>query len=192
MLPAMAQEPDDVSLMLRYRGGDLAAFEVLYGRHRGALFRYCMRQCRDRSAAEDLFQDVWARVVRARREYHPTAKFATYLYTIAHNCLVDRLRRLGRTGGPGAAYPDDAQEDPVDDAPGPEALALSREVGMRLRQALGRLPAEQREAFLLHEEAGLGIAEIGVVTGAGAETVKSRLRYALKKLRGALSDDEDA
>jgi RNA polymerase sigma-70 factor (ECF subfamily) len=63
---------------------------------------------------------------------------------------------------------------------------------MRLRQALGRLPAEQREAFLLHEEAGLGIAEIGVVTGAGAETVKSRLRYALKKLRGALSDDEDA
>jgi RNA polymerase sigma-70 factor (ECF subfamily) len=188
----MAQDPDDVSLMLRYRGGDLAAFDALYGRHKGALFRYCVRQCRDRAAAEDLFQDVWARVVRAREAYRPTAKFTTYLYTIAHNCLVDRLRRLQHAGGSGPAHTGEPTDDPVDDAPGPEALAIGRELGVRLRHALGRLPAEQREAFLLHEEAGLSIAEIGVVTGEGAETVKSRLRYALGKLRVALSDDGDA
>jgi RNA polymerase sigma-70 factor (ECF subfamily) len=181
----MAPEPDDVTLMLRYRAGDLAAFDALYGRHKGPLYRYCVRQCRNPDFAADLFQDVWSRIVRARHDYRPTAKFTTYLYSIAHNCLVDHVRRQQRL--PAGVAPCGADGcDPADHAPGPEEAVASAEAGRHFRAALGALPAEQREAFLLHEEAGLTLAEIAAVTGVPAETVKSRLRYALRKLRSAL------
>lgn len=185
MLPAMAPEPDDVSLMVRYRAGDVAAFETLYGRHKGPLYRYFLRQCRNPDIAADLFQEVWARIIRARLAYRPTARFTTYMYQIAHNCLVDHFRREERRLDGTADLPD-PDYGPANGAPGPEAAAMSEEARQTFRRALDGLPAEQREAFLLREEAELSLADIAAVTGANEETVKSRLRYAVKKLRIAL------
>lgn len=174
---------DDSALMLRYADGDAAAFEILYRRHNDALYRYCLRLSNDRDTAADLFQEVWSRIIRARRRYRPTAKFATYLYRIAHNAFIDHLRRNKRYSRGSADYDADrrpAQGEALD------VLADKATARERLLAALLDLPPEQRDAFLLHEEAGLTLEQIANVTGSQRETVKSRLRYATKKLKAAL------
>lgn len=184
MLRTMAAEPDDTTLMLRYCAGEMSAFEVLYRRHRGPLYRYFLRQNRDSELAAELFQEVWIRIIGARHSYRPAARFTTYMYKIAHHCLIDHLRRAGRRPeDPDVKLPEDA-DMPPDPAGGPESDVLRDEVARALRGALATLPAEQGEAFLLHEEGNLSVAEIAEITGVPAETVKSRLRYALRKLRG--------
>ena len=176
-----AAEADDEILMRRYATGDTAAFEVLYARHKDPLYRYLVRGCSDRALAGELFQDVWMRVIRARKRYRPKARFSVWLYTIAHNRLVDHYRRDRPSG--------EMPEMAAPSADQPAALAERSERAARLRAALERLPFEQREAILLKEEQDLTIKEIAAVTGVGAETVKSRLRYALAKLREELPDD---
>jgi len=174
---------EDSALMLRYADGDAAAFEILYRRHNDALYRYCLRLSNDRDAAADLFQEVWSRIIRARHRYRPTAKFATYLYRVAHNTFIDHLRRNKRySAGPAD---DDADRQPAE-SEAPDVLADRATARERLMAALAALPPEQRDAFLLHEEAGLTLEQIASVTGGPRETVKSRLRYATKKLKTAL------
>src|SRR5437867_7431536 len=85
----------DEELMLRFQDGDAAAFDVLYGRHKGGVFRYLLRQCGGPGTAEELAQDVWLNLVRAHASYVPSAKFATYLYRLAHNRLIDHYRSQG-------------------------------------------------------------------------------------------------
>ena len=92
----MDNAPDDSALMLRYCDGDVSAFEILYRRHNDALYRYLLRLCRQRSSAEDVFQEVWSKIIRAREGYRPTARFATWLYRIAYNCFIDHVRRNRR------------------------------------------------------------------------------------------------
>lgn len=179
-------EAPDEELMLAYRGGDAAAFETLYKRHRGGLFRFILRALSNapgqRSAAEELFQEVWIRVIEARSRYAPQARFTTWLYTIAHNLLVDHWRRKGLS----LVQLDEEELGAAADDPARQAEA--RAALARLVQAIEALPAAQREAFLLHEEAGLTVAQIAVVTGAGEEAAKSRLRYAMAKLKAAVDD----
>ena len=177
----------DSALMLRYRDGDLGAFDALYHRHNDALFRYLLRMTRNRAAAEDVYQEVWARLIKARQNYRRTAKFSTYLYRIAHNCFIDSLRRNRRYDG---GAPDTAL-NVADAGPSPEHDAERAGMRKRLIAALNELPIEQRDVFLLHEEAGLGLEDIAHVTGAKRETVKSRLRYANRKLRTVLSAGDD-
>lgn len=183
----MTAPTTDSALMLRYKDGDVAAFEELYRRHNDALFRYLLRMTRNRAAAEDVYQEVWAKLIKARKNYRRTAKFSTYLYRIAHNCFVDGLRRNRRYGG-GAP---DAAQDAADPQASPEREAERTRFRARLLAALEELPAEQRDVFLLREEAGLGLEDIAHVTGAKRETVKSRLRYANRKLRDTLSVKDD-
>jgi len=175
--------------MLQYRDGDATAFDLLYARHKGALFRYCLRHCRERSTAEETFQDVWMRVIGARQRYEPRAKFATWLYRIAHNRVIDRYR----SDNPGRFQSLDDNEDigvlpAADRNDEPDRRLASGQQAARLRTLLAGLPAEQRDVFLLHEEAGLGLDAIAEVSGVGRETAKSRLRYALSKLRAALKE----
>jgi RNA polymerase sigma-70 factor (ECF subfamily) len=173
-------EAPDEQLMLAYRDGDAGAFETLYTRHRGALYRFVLRSLKDRSVAEELFQEAWIRVIEARERYRPSARFKTWLYTIAHNLLVDHWRRKGLT----LVQSDEeavSSDNPADQAEAREGLA-------RFLQALEGLPPAQREAFLLHEEGGMSVAEIAAATGSNEEAAKSRLRYALMKLRSAVSD----
>src|SRR5258705_7391784 len=100
----------DEELMAAYRDGNAAAFDALYERHRGPLFRYVLRGVKLRAVAEELYQEIWIRVIEARRRYSPTARFTTWLYTIAHNRLVDHWRRKELAVVPGAEE-DDATPD---------------------------------------------------------------------------------
>ncbi|MCX7891884.1 MAG: RNA polymerase sigma factor [Burkholderiales bacterium] len=186
----MEAHGEDEALMLAYRDGDARAFERLYARHKGPVFRYLRRQCGGAAAAEELFQDVWLRVVSARASYAPSAKFTTWLYTIAHNRLMDHYRSLGRR--PPHASLDDAAApvpDPAaDPAEGPERALDRKRAAARIVAAVEALPDAQREAFLLQQEGGLSVEEIAAATGVPFETAKSRLRYALAKLRAELED----
>ena len=175
--------------MQGYAAGDAAAFDQLYARHRGGVYRYLLRHCGNAGTADELFQDVWMNVIRARASYAPSAKFATWLYRIAHNRVIDHWRATGRV----ELVPAGDDDDPLAAIPGsrndePEVRAGGREIGARLAAALATVPPAQREAFLLHQEGGLDLAEIAAITGAGVETVKSRIRYALNKLRAELED----
>ena len=175
-------EAPDEELMLAYGRGDAGAFETLYKRHRGLVYRFVLRALKNRSTAEELFQEVWIRVIEARSRYAPQARFTTWLYTIAHNLLVDHWRRKGLT----LVQLDEEQLVAAPDNPARQAEA--REALTRLLQAIESLPAAQREAFLLHEEAGLSVAEIAAATGTNDEAAKSRLRYAMAKLKAAVDD----
>jgi RNA polymerase sigma-70 factor, ECF subfamily len=190
-MPAPAA-PSDEDLMLAYAAGDASAFDSLYARHKGGVYRYLLRQCRQAGVADELFQDVWMNLIRARASYAPTAKFTTWLYRLAHNRLIDHYRASGHLTLVSAD--DEAHEELVASIPAarsdePQRRAENRELGERLRTALAALPPAQRDAFLLQQEGGLSLAEIAELTGAGAETVKSRLRYAVDKLRAELSGD---
>src|SRR5512134_2032435 len=171
--------------MLAYRQGDARAFETLYARHKGPLYRYVLRAVKERALAEELYQEIWMRVIEARARYAVQAKFTTWLYTIAHNRLADHWRKRGLKLVEAA----EADDPPAPRGFEPEARAEGRQDLQRLTAALAALPAAQREAFLLHEEAGMTVGEIAAATGSTAEAAKSRLRYALAKLREALDDD---
>lgn len=178
----MDDQADDSALMERYRAGDLAAFERLYRRHKDPLYRYLLRLLGRREAAEDVFQEAWGKLIQARASYRPTAKFRTYLFHVAHNCCIDFVRRNRRHQRDAAADPDLEWSR----QPGPEVLAEHALMRRRLDHALSELPQEQREAWLLSEEGGLGPEQIGEVTGVNRETAKSRVRYAAAKLKSRL------
>ena len=180
----MQPEPTDEELMLAYGGGDVGSFETLYSRHRGTLFRFLLHQVREHGTAEELYQDVWQRVITARQRYRPEAKFSTWLFQIAHNRLTDHWRALQHRPPPPADATErtERQEDPQT----PERQLSAFEERRRLQLALQDLPADQREAVILRLEQDLTLEQIAEITGVGRETVKSRLRYALDKLRQRL------
>jgi RNA polymerase sigma-70 factor (ECF subfamily) len=184
-------DDEDAQLMLAYARGEMRAFETLYARHRGALYRYLVRQSRDGEIANDLFQEVWSRVIVNRARYEPRAKFRTFLFTLAHNCFIDHCRRAkSRPGGMGIEDADAADLLRAPEESQPDATLSRGEATARYRAALATLPAEQRDVYLLHEESELSLEEIARVTGVGAETAKSRLRYAVNKLKAALAAAE--
>jgi len=178
--------------MLRYARGELQAFEMLYARHRGVLYRYLLRHLHDAEAAADLFQEVWSKVIAHRARYEPRAKFRTYLFHIAHNCCMDHHRRAAVRPQSAAIPETSLDDDPCAQLPAPERdlpeeHAARAQLAARYRLALATLPREQRDVFLLCEQSGLTLEEVAAITGVGTETAKSRLRYALAKLRRALS-----
>ena len=195
---AMAASEDDArdeDLMLAYARGDAAAFDLLYARHKGGVYRYMLRHCGNTALADELFQDVWTNAIRVRDSYAPTAKFATWLYTLARNRIVDHWRANGQAKL--VSVDDEAAQDEVDALPAPRndephVRAGQRELSARLKGSIAALPPAQRDAFLLQHEGGLSLAEIAALTGVGAETVKSRLRYAIAKLRSELSELREA
>jgi RNA polymerase sigma-70 factor (ECF subfamily) len=180
---AAIEDITDEQLMLAYQGGDLRAFERLYGRYKGPLFRYLLRGCSDRAQAEELFQDIWAGLIKARARYVVQASFKTYLFQLGHNRLVDHYRRRQLH-----LVSDESLALEPDQRPDLAQAANDRDCVERLQQQLGQLPTEQREAFVLQQETELSLEQIGQLCGVGRETIKSRLRYALKQLRAALED----
>ena len=188
----MDEAPSDEDLMLRYRDGDAAAFNLLYSRHRGGLYRYMLRQVRDAAIAEELFQDVWINLINARDRYTVQAQFRTYLYRVAHNRLVDHVRRRGNHVFTSIDHGDSTEDDPIDipDSPTntPEARQWAEQQLQRIVELVEGLPDAQREAFLLHHEGELNVDAIAEATGVNRETAKSRLRYAHNKLREGLKE----
>jgi RNA polymerase sigma-70 factor (ECF subfamily) len=192
----MAAEPDprdDDALMRAYAQGDARAFERLYARHSGALYRFVRRVLgREAGAqADEVFQDTWLRVVRSRERWQPQgATFRTWLFTLAHHRAIDVLRRSGREVSVGEGEPWQPDSDaaawrdwPAAAAASVEDTAFWRAAGERLLGCLDSLPPPQRSAFLLHHEDGLSLDELARALEVGFETAKSRLRYAMSKLR---------
>jgi len=177
--------PTDEALMLAWAGGDLPAFQALYERHRRTLHGFLLRQLRDPGLAEEIFQDVWQRVIAARAGWQPDAAFGTWLFRIAHNRLNDHWRASRHR--PPAPHDADARVEAVVDGHTPETELSGFEQRRRVQQAMDALPPDQREVLLLRLEQELSLEEIGQITGVGRETVKSRLRYAMDKLRAGLT-----
>ena len=181
-LVAMTAERTDEALMLAYAHGDVIAFEQLYKRHRGTLYRFLLRGLKNRADADELFQETWSRAIGARERYRADAKFTTWLLQIAHNLVIDRFRRsrpMASAAETDAVFRElDAPEDEQ-----PERVLSEFEQRRKLQLALEDMPEDQRVAFLLRVENGMGLDEIGDITGVGRETVKSRLRYALARIR---------
>ena len=176
---SVMRETTDEQLMQQYANGDAKAFDQLYARHRSALYRYFNRQVNNVSTANDLYQGAWEKIIKSRGKYRKTAPFTAWMYRIAHNHLVDHYRRI---------KPDDsiATEDLSDHQPGPSEDAIDEQQNERLKATIIALPAEQRDTLLLKVETGLKMEEIASVTGVSRETVKSRLRYAVDKLKRSL------
>lgn len=170
--------------MQAYASGRMDAFEQLYGRHRQQLYRFILAQLRDPALADEVFQDVWQRVVGARDSWRPASGFASWLYRIARNRIADHWRAQRHR----PAAPQDAGERLalLTDGQTPEHDLSEFERRRHLQLALEDLPPEQREVLLLRLDQELTLEEIGEVTGVGRETVKSRLRYAMDKLRARL------
>jgi len=175
----------------RYRAGDAAAFTQLYERHRLGLFRFLMGLCGDQAVAEEVFQETWMSLIRSESLQREAAVlFRTWLYQIARNRLIDHWRKQGRHQQREEAF-DEQLHDQAMAEPDPERqLSLSQDQA-RIQAALADLPAEQREVFLLRAHGDLELHEIAELTRTPAETVKSRLRYALQKLRRLLSTAEE-
>ncbi|TDF34855.1 sigma-70 family RNA polymerase sigma factor [Alteromonadaceae bacterium M269] len=183
----------DEQLMQSFGEGDYEAFEVLYQKHKGGVYRYLLRQTASKSVAEDLFQDVWSQVIAGAANYKVTAKFTTWLYTIARNKLIDGVKHNKvvekvldtdcDTRENEDKLADDAKERHRPD------IAYEQERQMvAIKHCVGRLPSTQLECFLLREEAGLALADIAEMVGSGLEAAKSRLRYAYKNLRECLEN----
>lgn len=179
-------EPSDEALMLAYAAGEATAFEPLYRRHQDALYRYLLRGCQGAHTAQELFQDVWQKLIQARLRYRADAPFGAYLYKLAHNRLVDHWR----SQRPQVPVPEPELENlPAPESQRPDETESRRQQATRLLRALAALPPEQREIIVLREERELTLEQIAVIQGVGRETVKSRLRYALAKLREVITHD---
>ncbi len=173
----------DETLMLAYADGDAVAFDELYARHKPGLYRYFLRQLNQHpELANELFQDVWMKIINARANYQAEAGFSTWLYRIAYNRLVDYWR----------SNPHKQQHVEYDDSlqstgHAPADHMQQKQEQQYLKQAIAALPEEQRNAILLKEEGALSLADIAEITGVNRETVKSRLRYAMKHLKQVLN-----
>lgn len=186
----------DEDLMLAYAQGDAAAFDVLYARHEAALYRFVRRLLGARLAAQadEVFQEAWLRIVTARASFRPQgAAWRTWAFTIAHNAAMDRLRVSGREV---PLEHEDGDGDPLEwlaaqlgrTAPSSEDQAFWRAAGAQLLHCLDALPPAQRAAFLLHHEDGASVEDLAQRLSLPFETAKSRLRYALQKLRGCMGE----
>jgi len=173
---AYMQQKSDEKLMQQYANGDAQSFEILYNRHKGALYRYFRRQINDESAANDLYQGVWEKIIKARRKYKSSTPFTAWMFRIAHNHLVDFYRRHKP-----AELLDDQQHTAKQAEP--VEFLVDQQQRDRLLAEIALLPEEQRSTLLLKLEAGLKMEQIATVTGVNRETVKSRLRYAVNRLK---------
>jgi RNA polymerase sigma-70 factor, ECF subfamily len=185
----MDNDTSDESLMMSYAAGDASSFEVLYLRHKAPVYRYMLNLCRNEAIAEELYQEVWMKLINAREKYQVKAKFTTYLYKLAHNQFIDHYRKQNVRIVVDQSVEIDDVEQEKSQKNNPEKQAQTIQTINQLSQLLDTLPNEQREVFLLREEAGMSVPEIAETLGINQEAAKSRLRYAVNKLRTGLSEE---
>ncbi|MCF6287645.1 MAG: sigma-70 family RNA polymerase sigma factor [Proteobacteria bacterium] len=183
-------ERSDEELMLAFAKNDTTAFEHLYVRHKDALYRYFLRHLNNQSTCQELAQDLWMKIINSKANYKVTAKFTTWLYTLAHNRLVDWYRRNNLEL---KAFVANTQEDDDTELQGinhwsPDDELQTKRLSEELKSSISKLPFNQREVFLLHQEACLSLPQIAEMLDEGIEKIKSRYRYAIKKLRENLEE----
>jgi RNA polymerase sigma-70 factor (ECF subfamily) len=188
--------------MQRYQGGDRTVFAELVRRHKTPVYNFILRQIRSPSAAEDLTQDVFVRVVQSASEFRHSSRFSTWIYTIARNLSIDHLRKMALRRHPSLDQP--AAQDGGEDGPTlgertrdahPSATVdravISTELSAHIQAAVEDLPDDQREVFLLREVGNVPFKDIAEMIGVSENTIKSRMRYALERLQKALAEYED-
>ncbi|MCG7983659.1 MAG: sigma-70 family RNA polymerase sigma factor [Candidatus Thiodiazotropha lotti] len=177
------KEQSDEALFRLFRKGDDRAFETLYQRYRQTLYLFLLRSTHCTGDADELYQDVWSRIISAAKPFDG-GSFKAYAFRIARNLIIDRHRRAHLT-----LVTDQGElHEPVQPGKSVEEQMQDEECSERMKRHIGQLPIEQREVFLLKEEAGLTLAQIAAMIDTGRETVKSRMRYALKQLRQLLEE----
>lgn len=188
-----AETSEDADLLRAHVAGDPHAFERLYDRYDRRCFLYIRRllgQARG-DAAEDLHQETWISISRNAGGFDPTrASFRAWMYTAARNKVWDHFRR--QKVAILTSVQDSAAIMVADPAPTPLEAVESRELALKIVAAVEALPLAQRETFVMFAQAGLSLEEISNITGAGVETIKSRLRYARTALRQALTTERSA
>ena len=195
----MLRDEADEALMLLYQKGEVRAFEILLTRHRRPVFNFILRYVGSRDVAEDLLQETFLRVIKGADNYQRKAKFTTWLYTIARNLCVDRSRRQKhrkaqsldqpiRNDGEGSGTLLDVVPDQQMST---DRKAVSQQLHETLHRAIAALSEEQREVFLMREFLDMPFKQIAEVVGVAENTVKSRMRYALEKLRLELDEYKD-
>src|SRR3984885_2539159 len=188
----------DEALMIRYQRGDKGAFTALVRRHQGPLYNFAFRQLRLQSAAEDVVQEAFVRVVQNAADFKHEARFTTWVYTITRNLCIDHLRKralrkhpsLDESRGEEGEGPT-LGEQTADPRASVEREAIGTELKERIARAVDKLPDDQREVFLMREVANLPFKEIAEITNVPENTVKSRMRYALERLQEALCEYEE-
>ena len=178
----------DQALMLQYASGSTRAFELLYSKHKGPLYRYFVRQIYDNQLAEDLYQETWSRVIKAAANYQAKAKFTTWLYRIAHNLIIDHVRAKKPESSFSDTFEDGQETESVASclSESPEQQLQQQKKALLLKDCVKDLPQVQQEAFLLNIEMGFTAATIADIAGATVEATKSRLRYANKGLKACV------
>jgi RNA polymerase sigma-70 factor (ECF subfamily) len=191
------RDETDEALMLRYRSGEVRAFEVLLSRHRKPVYNFILRFVAIPAQAEDLLQETFLRVIKGAETYERQAKFTTWLYTIARNLCVDASRRHKhrKAASLDEAHDEDGGGALIDVLPDQGAAVdrrvIGKQAGERIQQAIAALVEEQREVFIMRELLDMPFKEIADIVGCPENTVKSRMRYALEKLRESLDEYRD-
>ncbi|MGP1832280.1 sigma-70 family RNA polymerase sigma factor [Shewanella frigidimarina] len=179
----------DEQLMLDYQAGDVRAFEALYLKHKGPLYRYFVRQLHDQQLAEDLYQDTWGKVINAAKQYQVTAKFTTWLYKIAHNLLIDHVRAVKPLDKVTPLGEDETMDSlQADDQASPEPQIEQQQQADMMKGCIAKLPAVQKEAFLLNIEMGMTAAMISDIANVTLEATKSRIRYAYQSIKQCIAN----
>jgi len=187
------QDRSDETLMQDYEKGDHLAFELLLKRHQSGIYNFLYRFLGQGENVDEAFQEVFLRVIRSTSSYTPSAKFSTWIYTIARNYCVDHVRKArfrktvsfddGEEGEEKISLADRVPDSKVD----LDSQVLAQDLSQKLEQALKKINPDQREVFLLREKADCSFDEISQIVGSSVNTVKSRMRYALMALREELS-----
>jgi len=187
-VPVALKDQCDENLMALYQEGDMTAFQILLSRHQKPIYNYLYRFLKNSEAAEEAFQEVFLRLVRSRRDYKPSAKFTTWIYTLARHYCIDQLRKKKfhehssyeaekdkfRNGSQVQSFSEEAKA---------HEFSSANQLKERLDSLLEELNPEQKEVFLMREVHGLPFEEISQVTNVSINTVKSRMRYALQFLQ---------
>jgi RNA polymerase sigma-70 factor (ECF subfamily) len=196
-LGLLVRDESNETLMVRFRDGDVRAFEILLARHQKPVYEFILRSVgsHNSAVAEDLTQETFLRVVKQAKSYEQRAKFTTWLYTLARNLCIDNSRRMVHRRTRSLDQPDEEGQTLLDrtaaQGPAVDRKVIGQQLQTRLAQAIDSLPEDQREVFLMREQADLSFKEIADIVGISENTVKSRMRYALEKLRAQLEEYQD-
>ena len=192
----MSQKASDEDLLMAFQQGDAQAFEQILQRYRDRIFAFVLRSTRDSDRAKDLTQDVFLRVVQRSDQFEAKAKFSTWLYAIARNICIDHGRKMAfrRHQSLDSVRNDEGSpmvERVASEQPETDRLAIAKQFQQDLSQAVGKLPDDQRDVFLMRQIQGMAFRDIAELLQVSENTAKSRMRYALERLQEALGEYRD-
>lgn len=192
----------DGELIGRFKNGDHEAFEILLERYKNSLYGYLVRMIKDKTAASDLFQEVFVRFIKGVKNYDERGRFRSWLFTTANHLAVDYLRKSGERANlqsldaPGTQFNSEngfegggLLERIKSPEPGPDRMAENMETKERLENAFTKLSPEQKQVFFLREYSGLSFNEIAAMLKCPLGTVLARMSRAAGRLREELNQN---